>query len=172
MKVLMTINYFQNMPEEWMKDINQKYGLDTSDEEILTVYHRTIKPDIVLAISKLYYQNLINCLFDSKVTQSDLLFLIAIFEARIDKHLTVHDHERNQYNDRFLTTYTEIRKTLFDVISDENDINFEKIYNSYEIVSDRDGNVNASLLYMTEENKAFLIKQMYNLTNNLLVKIK
>lgn len=172
MKVLMTINYFQNMPEEWMKDINQKYGLDTSDEEILTVYHRTIKPDIVLAISKLYYQNLINCLFDSEVTQNDLLFLIAILEARIDKHLTVHDPERDKYNDRFLTTYTEIRKTLFDVISDENGINFEKIYNTYKIVSDKDGNVNASLLYMTEENKAFLIKQMYNLTNNLLVKIK
>lgn len=171
MKVLMTINLFQNTPEAFLEDYAFAYQLDKDDEATSRKLHLSIKPDIALAMSKLFFGNLSEYISDQQLTQNDLCCLINIWESRMDKHLSLDSPDNQEYNSRFLPKYTELRKMLFDAVSKDNGINFDEIYSSYDLAVDKEGHLNACMESFSLEEREFLLKQVGKLTNNFYIKI-
>ena len=132
-----------------------------------------LKPAICLTFAKSFYKNLAYAIADNKtVTANDLFYLIRVFEAAMDYHLTYTIAEKAEVNQPFLDVYKEIRRAFFAMLAENGASVIEKSYLEYDMFSDgASTKANASFKWLESDKREFLLERTEFLTQQLEHKI-
>ncbi len=165
------IQIIQELPDEFKDAYKAKYGIDLSVDEESDKVRYSLKPAVCLTFSKAFYRNLANALAkENGITQSDLFYLIRIFEAAMDYHSLYTKQERSEINQPFLDKYKEIRTSFFMLLK-ENGIEMnDNSYSDYEMFAEENV-ANASFRWLEQGKKEFLMERTEFLKDQLDSKI-
>lgn len=163
------IQALQEAPDEFIKAYEDKYKVDTSQNAEMDKLRYTLKPAICVALAKSFYKNLAYALSEyDGVTVDDVFYLIRIFEAAMDYHLILSNHERDEINQPFLEKYKQIRGAFFEMLPTVD----ESTYLAYLMFSDEDEtSANATFRWLDDSKKTFLLERTDFLKDRLNHKI-
>lgn len=167
------IQIMQYTPDEFLSAYGEKYAVDTTQTEVLDQLRYALKPAICLTFAKSFYKNLAYAIADNKtVTANDLFYLIRVFEAAMDYHLTYTIAEKAEVNQPFLDVYKEIRRAFFAMLAENGASVIEKSYLEYDMFSDgASTKANASFKWLESDKREFLLERTEFLTQQLEHKI-
>ena len=165
------IQIIQYLPDEFKDAYKSKYGIDLSDDKEIDKVKYSLKPAVCLTLSKAFYKNLAIALAEGKnITQNDLFYLIRIFEAAMDYHLSYSNTERYEINKPFLEKYKEIRSAFFSTLKENGATIDENNYLAYEMFAEKNV-ANASFRWLDKGKKEFLLERTEFLDDQLDSKI-
>lgn len=165
------IQIIQYLPEEFKTAYKNKYGIDLSDEDEESKVRISLKPAICLTFSKAFYRNLTKALTENEMTVNDVYFLIHLFEAAMDYHTTYSNPDRAEINKPFIEKYITIRAAFFDMLNKLNTIVDEASFGSLSIISEDGATINASVKWLDQEKRFFLLERTEFLAEKLSSKI-
>ncbi len=158
LNMMITLNVLQMQPEIFFETYKEQTGIDLRDsEESLNEFCYSLKPDICITLSRVFYSNLVEYLSHSSIKVDDLFFLINCFEGHINQHLRYSDESRKTINEPFVESYKAIRNSLFVELNEENRCeDLSVLYADYEILDKESNTLNAELDMLSKEKKIFL----------------
>ena len=165
------IQIIQELPDEFKDAYKAKYGIDLSVDEESDKVRYSLKPAVCLTFSKAFYRNLANALAkENGITQSDLFYLIRVFEAAMEYHSLYTKQERLEVNQPFLDRYKEIRTSFFSMLKESGVEVDENMYLTYEMFVEENV-ANASFQWLVQGKKEFLLERTEFLKEELDSKI-
>ncbi len=167
-KMMRAIDVVQMSPDDFIDAYAQKYQVDTSDDANLVKLRRELKPAIMLTFTKSFYRTLANALASKAgISANDVCFLIRLFEASLEHHITYSDRERDEVNLPFLTLYRQIRADFFSLL-EEPDHALKDIFWEYQpFVNGDSAEANASFDWLPQEKQQFLLDRTEALSEEL-----
>lgn len=152
--------------EDFINSLNAKITDDYSEEMVRI--KRNLKTSVCETLTKSFYKNLATIVKDNNVPLQDIFFLITVFEADLDTHLTYTDESKYEDNIGFIEKYVKIQNNFFAYLSSSKNISqddIETIYNDYGIYRNS-GEKNYTLSYLNSEKKDFIEFMINELKNN------
>lgn len=164
-KMMYSLDIMQENPSSFQDWYMEKYNVDlSSDNDAQNKLYLNVKEDILLSLTKIFYRNLAREVNSGQATVQDMYYLIRLFEADIDRHLSNQTIGYLIYFKDFYPAYLEIQKEFFNVVSKENSISSDKLKADFENYSmkakdgDKVKSPNCSLGFMTAEQKNAVLK--------------
>ena len=148
----------ENMPNEDEKEIiNMMYSLEViqtdaedflslygdpenMDEDKLTRIKRIMKTSICETLTNIFYRNLTSQIKKGNLSMTDVYYLIAVFEADVDKHIDFIDTDKERYriNKGFMRRYIEVQDRFFTMLSKGSKKSSKTIRNEFDKFALRD----------------------------------
>lgn len=159
----------QRDPSEFINLYKRLYGEDLSqNKDKLSKIKQNLRCEVYVTLSKMFYKNLMKKIHEEKVSFSDVLYLIRIFESDMHTHLLYTEEDRFVDTIEFIETYKEIQGNFFSAISKDMNRTTEDMYNelnNYSMLTyDENGNIcnNFSLNFLGKDKKEFILKVQKN----------
>lgn len=151
-----TMQILQIQPEAFFLDYQEKTGIDLREsDDTLNEFCYQLKPAVCITLAKEIYRNLAVYLQENEVSQNDLFFLIALFEATVNQHLGFAKEGKEEINAPFMEAYLPLRSALFQALEED----LEAKYLNYSILA-QDNMLNANLTNLPQDKKDFLAERV------------
>lgn len=158
-KMIYSLEIMQVQPEDIKEAYYRNYGVEWTDE-IRDDVNNKLKRPIVETITKIFFSNLVNAVINCEVPKNDVLFLLNLYESTINYHLRLDNSEYDTYNSEFNEWYRAIQHSFFDSLEN---LSLEE-YEAY-VASISSGTINASMKWLDDDKKEFLIEKFESNTN-------
>lgn len=174
-KMMYTVEVLQTKPDGFYKEYEEKYGVDLdSTEEIDTEFRLKLKDDAFITMSKLFYRNLARQIKSGNTTLQDMLYLIRVWENKLDCHCSNDEYAYMAAFKQFYDEYMGIQNKFFALIAAENGLTSEELTDSllnYSINITDNGirkSPNCDLAFFDSEEKKFItdLNDYYYKTGN------
>lgn len=158
LNMMITLNVLQMQPEAFFEAYKDETGIDPREsEESLNEFCYSLKPDVCITLSRIFYTNLVEYLRNSSIEANDLFFLINCFEGHVYQHLRYGDEDRQTINEPFIESYRAMRNALFKELNEDNGCgDLFTLYADYEILDKESNTLNAELEMLSEDKRDFL----------------
>ncbi len=163
-KMMFSIQILQQDDSDFFDWYDNEYGIElASDDEELAELRLCLKEDFLLSITKLFYRNLARLLNEGEVTLSDVYYLMRVFEADLNNHLSTTTVGYLIYFKDFYPAYLEIQNEFLSLLSQDNGIDAEKLSDDFQnysmniIVDDEQISPNCTLAFLTSQQKDAVI---------------
>lgn len=121
-----------------------------------------IKSSTLIAISKLFYQNLASAVKNHNIGLNDIAYLITVFETKMGYHSYYYDYNYYDYNILFISNYTSIQDAFFKSIANSGTYSYDEIvlyFENYSPLAIKNGNnVNNYDLNWLDSSKVNLLE--------------
>ena len=166
-KMLYTIDFLQTTREDFVEQYVKQNPTGSYDYEQLKY---EMKPAALTTLTKYFYRNLARLVNSNQVSLQDIFFLINVYEADLDAHLSYYEAEKYTFNEEFMNQYVKLQNRFFEALANSSSLSFEDIvreFGNYSGAIIRDGVIsrNCGLDFLDEEEKRFLYDEL--LTANL-----
>ena len=95
---------------------------------------------------------------------NDVCFMVQMFEASMNGHMSLSDEEKEVYNQEFTDQYNAIRTALFEAIDETNGVGIAAKYDYYQLFESADDTrVNASMRWSDLEKTAVYLDRLERL---------
>lgn len=141
-------------PEEFFK----AYGNEA--ENRTEFVNQNIKPVVYKTLSKMFYRNVAQKLCSTEMSLNDILCLISLHEAQINKQLQLGSKESQEIYKAYTDEYAELKEKFFELIGADNSENISGKYSEYKLkYEDNAKYINADFGWL-DENKRDIIKSV------------
>jgi len=159
-KLMTTMQILQIQPGPFYELYKESYGTDPrEDDAALDQLSYELKIPVCTALSKYFYQNLVQYLQAQTMPVSDLFCLLALYEGHLNQHLNYASESKAQINAPFIESYNTMRSALLDALSRDNpDKDVEQLYAQYALLQS-EGVLNGAFTALSEEKRTFLAER-------------
>lgn len=174
LKMMITMNVFQDPNQFFFEKYQQVYGIDISEEgENRDNYSYTIKPAVCVSAARQFFKSLANYMVEEKLKVNDVLFLVSLFEGSLQQHLKFADETKDKYNKPFFDTYIPMRNALFSAIEKDNEgLDMKTLFTEYSAIDREKNTVNAEFTNLDEEKRLYLLERAEYTGEHIVSKIK
>lgn len=159
-KIMYALEIVQNENSDFEKLYLNYTGRDELSAEDWENLKAELKVGVANNLAVMFYQNLAAYIKNNDVTLNDLYFLLTLYEAEVESHLSYDSPCNFNVNSIFMSNYAEMQQNLFRLISNEYGYSFEEIEEGFNLYSLREA---ASLSSLSTDKKLFLIKREMDL---------
>ena len=150
-KMIYSLEIMQMEPADVKEAYQRVYGQEWTDE-IRDDLNNRVKRPIVQTLTKVFFANLADAIYNNNLTKNDFLFLLNLYESTINYHLRLNKSEYDQYNAAFVVWYESVRNDLFDCIENVSASDYEQY-----TACDGAAKIFAGMQWLDQEKRDFLI---------------
>lgn len=167
-KMMYSLEIMQKQDAGFYELYSQKYGIDNVSQEVMDDVNYRLKASICETLTKIFYKNLAQEVYQSKLTYQNAFYMISLFEATLNAHLQYTNLGKADYNLPFIDKYLEIQNNFFAFIADDNkytQAEIESLYENYAIYCSNGDNTYFNNCDLTQysDKKAYFEKRVSDL---------
>lgn len=159
-EMMYSIEIIQQKPTGFFDWFEEKYNIQAIEgsQELLRL-RLTVKEDALLTLTKLFYRNLAREINNGGVTLRDAYYLIRVFEADIDRHMSNQTVGYLIFFKDFYGDYLDVQNEFFAVLSKNNNVEEDKLSSGFQAYSmnindgEKDVSPNCTLNFLTNEQR-------------------
>lgn len=159
-EMMYSIEIIQQKPTGFFDWFEEKYNIQAIEgsQELLRL-RLTVKEDALLTLTKLFYRNLAREINNGGVTLRDAYYLIRVFEADIDRHMSNQTVGYLIFFKDFYGDYLDVQNEFFAVLSKDNNVEEDKLSSGFQAYSmnindgEKDVSPNCTLNFLTNEQR-------------------
>ncbi len=161
-KLMFAVEIMQQTPKDFSKRVQEKTGLDLSDDSVQEELCYRMKPPVCLRFAKTFYRALANEIERGNVTERDLYALLRVYEGLTDAHLGLWENRTPEINEPFYTLYKQIRAAFFKALLDSGSDVSEERYLAFGFF-EKENAINAPLAFLPKEKQTFFFDRVSSL---------
>lgn len=131
-RLMYTLETYQSSPSGFYEAALNEYGIDLNDEQNEEYFRVTVRCDILKEFTIMFYRNLAELINYGDVTLQDIYYLVRLYEADLNRHLSTNEYNYMAVASEFFENYCVIQNEFFKLISIENGMNFEDLQIGFE----------------------------------------